>query len=262
VVAPPPGPRYTSPMNDAPPAHHPTVTFKAYRRFNDPALWPLTRLRHRLGPRALPYFDSDGLPDRFARALADRQAIDLKELFESAEMFERVRRRLRAPHVADLCCGHGLTGVLFAMYERRVERVTLIDQRRPGSFDAVLEAAVSVAPWVADKVEYREIPLARAGEAIGPGTSVVAVHACGVRTDRCLEAGIATGGPIAVMPCCYAQTAGRAPPALRRALGRILATDVDRTYRLTAAGFQVGWSVIPHPITPMNRILVARRPPG
>ena len=47
---------------------------------------------------------------------------------------------------------------------------------------------------------------------------------------------------------------------MHKALGRALATDIHRTYRLEAAGYQVDWSAIPRAITPMNRIMVAWYP--
>ena len=84
------------------------------------------------------------------------------------------------------------------------------------------------------------------------GTSIVAVHACGVRTDACIDVALATGGHVAVMPCCYNKN-GPGPEGL----GHALATDVHRTYRLEAAGYWVPSSLIPEVITPMNRVLVA-----
>jgi hypothetical protein len=231
--------------------------FKAFRNFNDPELRPLSGVRARIHPDSAEYFPGDGLPQRIARALAARKALPVKELFESFEFFERTRRRARAAQMADLCCGHGLTGVLFAAFERRVERVLLVDRRRTASFDTVLEAVASEAPWVRDKVEYLERSVERIAEVLPQGTSVLAVHACGVRTDRCIDAGLATGGRMALMPCCYYRTASDAPRALREALGRRDATDVHRTYRLEAAGYKVDWSSVPAEITAMHRILVA-----
>ena len=64
---------------------------------------------------------------------------------------------------------------------------------------------------------------------------------------------------IALMPCCYSQTAADAPEALRRALGVPLASDVHRTYRLEKLGYTVRWSAVPLSITPMNRIIIATR---
>jgi hypothetical protein len=236
------------------------TSFKAFRRFNDVSLQGYVGVRARLGDRGLVHFPGDGIPDRLARELCLRRALPAKELFESFEFFERVRRRVRRPQVADLCCGHGLTGMLFAVFEPRVERVTLVDRRRPKSHAVVLDAVCAVAPWAAEKIRYLEIPLSRAKERLTSGCAVVAVHACGVRTDRCIDLALGLGGPIAVMPCCYAQTANAAPPGIRRGLGAELATDVHRTYRLDAAGYEVDWTAVPRAITQKNRVLVGRPP--
>ena len=45
----------------------------------------------------------------------------MKELVEAFEFFAAVRKDLRARSLADLCAGHGLVGVLFALHERRLE---------------------------------------------------------------------------------------------------------------------------------------------
>ena len=212
--------------------------------------------RNPVDERALEAFPSDSMPDRFARELARRRAVPLKELFESFEFFDRVRRHVRAPLVADVCGGHGLTGVLFALFERRVEQVVVIDRRRPASFERVLEAAASVGPWVPSKVTYRAARLEAAGQELGAGVSIVAVHACGQRTDAALDLALARRTPLAVMPCCYDDSASPAPPALTRHLGGALAHDIDRTYRLERAGYRVRWDVIPSAITPMSRVLI------
>jgi hypothetical protein len=182
----------------------------------------------------------------------------VKEVFESFEFFTRVRKRVRAPVVADLCCGHGLTGILFAVFEPKVEKVILLDMVRPPCHDKIMAAVTDVAPWTAAKVEFREQRVKAIIGKLPVGSGVLGVHACGVRTDRCIDAALAAAGPVAVLPCCYAQTANSSPVALRGALGKELATDVHRTYRLEAAGYDVSWSEIPEVITPMNRIIVGR----
>ena len=234
--------------------------FKTFRRFNDPALHELASLRHRADRRALELFAGPSVPDRIATALAERAALDLKELLESFEFFARVRRRVRAPQVADVCAGHGLAGLLFAVFEPMVERVTIVDRKKPASHAVVLDAVASVAPWAPAKVRYLEIPLSQAANELRAGTSVTAVHACGVRTDRAIDLAVELDGNIAAMPCCYAKTAPDAPKAVRRALGRQLTTDIHRTYRLERAGYQVDWSAIPEAITPMNRVIVGWHP--
>lgn len=231
-------------------------SFKAFRQFNDPSLHALARQRAELSEEELGHFSPSRHIDRLALALAAHRAMPLKEVLESAEFYMRVRRRIRTQTVVDLCAGHGMVGLLFAAFERSVQQVVLLDQRQPERFVRVLAAVNEVAPWTKDKVTYIESTLSEADRHIPQGAGVVAVHACGVRTDRCIELAAAKGCAVAVMPCCYAQTARRAPRALREALGAILTTDIDRTYRMEQAGYAVDWSEIPAAITPMNRVLL------
>ena len=236
---------------------HSDVRFRALPAFNDPEMQRVVRSRYLVGDNALPAFPGPDIRARFARALCASRAISLKELVESFEFHERVRRRIRGRVMADLACGHGLTGILFALLERTVERVLLVDTRRPDSFDRILAAAASVGPHVTDKIVYAEERLQAVD--LPEDTSLIAVHACGVRTDRCLDRAIDGGHPIAAMPCCYTQTARDAPAAVRDHLGAELTTDIHRTYRLEAAGYRVQWAAIPRAVSPMNRILIARR---
>ena len=241
------------------PAPVPT-RFRAFPHLDPPEYEGFVGSRHRLGDVAARVFAGDRLQERFIRALCQRRVLNPKEVLESFELHFRARRRVRRPVVADLCCGHGLTGILFAMSERSVEQVLLVDQRRPASVDIVLEAAAEVAPWVTDKVGYIETDLQSAAEHLPDGAAVIGVHACGVLTDQCIDAVLSTGGPIAVMPCCYRNARREGPAGLRAALGTETAIDVDRTYRLTAAGYTVEWTEIPAAITPMNRVLIGRPP--
>lgn len=222
----------------------------------------MASLRQRYLGDSRSLFPSETLPDRLGRALVERRAVPLKEILESFEFFGRVRRRLRRPVIVDLCCGHGLTGMLFAFFERTVEQVLLVDEHQPPSFAAVSDAFAAIGPWVAAKVRYLEQPLARVATepTIPTGAGVVIVHGCGRLTDEGIGVALAVRGPLAIMPCCYRT----APPVklrgLRHALGKELATDIARTYRLSDAGYHVDWNTIPAAITPMNRILVAWHP--
>jgi hypothetical protein len=71
------------------------------------------------------WFGGDTLPDRLALALAKYRAIDMKEYCESFEFFTHVRRKKYgvAETIADLCCGHGFTGMLWAVFERKGEQI-------------------------------------------------------------------------------------------------------------------------------------------
>ena len=127
----------------------------------------------------------------------------------------------------------------------------------------------SVAPWAPPKLTYvhgsdADFLVGNGADLLPAGCAVAAVHGCGSLTDAVIDASIEAGAEsLAVMPCCYAHSRGAvaAPRALRTSLGVATAADVHRTYVLERAGFATTWRKIPEAITPLNRILVARREP-
>ena len=249
------------------------------------------------------YFGGDGLQDKLARALAKREAIDIKEFAESIEFFTHVRKHkgpgCRDGVVVDLCCGHGFTGLLFAVFEQNVTRVILADRMRPPAFDKIWDAVLEVAPWVEAKVTLLFGPecgdlgrIARdpLGSGIPPGATVLAVHACGLATDICLRIGLDLNARcIALLPCCHRPATMTAnarsgnplafagsrrgadvfwgerqrPQVLENHLGRGMSCDIHRTYELHEAGYSVHWGVLPPEVTPKNRLVIACLPaPG
>jgi hypothetical protein len=232
--------------------------FRLLRAFNDPSLHPHAGTRTRIGRGFAQHFAGNSLAEKLVRALAEERALPQKEVVEAFEFFAVVRKYLRrTPTVVDLCSGHGLAGLLFAVIERRTEQVVLCDKRKPASFDRVWRACTRVAPWVEPKVRYVEGRLDRTRDTLPAGSAVLGVHACGKLTDTCLEIALELGGPVAVLPCCRAKALNRAPKGLRQALGEDVAHDVERTYTLEQAGYRVRWREIPAAVTPMNRVLIA-----
>ena len=75
--------------------------FKALRALNCLDGHRLARQRHRLLPELLPWFRGDPWIERFTALIAEQRLVDIKELCESVEFHARVRRRLRAPVMAD-----------------------------------------------------------------------------------------------------------------------------------------------------------------
>ena len=249
------------------------IKFKAWPALNDgarqAAVGVTRRQRLELKPPLNDIFAGTTLQCKLARALAQARALDRKEFFETFEFFEQVRSTLRCSKTCKTCVevagGHGLLGVLLAVLESsRFDHVIVTDQRRPKSFDAILSVAESLAPWVRQSLRFVEIEFtAQTASALLPaGGAVVCVHGCKSLTDSVVRHAMAADAQsIAIMPCCYAhaEAAEAAPQALRKGLGVALAADVQRTYVLEAAGFEVSWRHIPSTITPMNRVLVARR---
>ena len=134
----------------------------------------------------------------------------------------------------------------------------LLDRVRPKSFDLVLEAAQAVAPWTEAKIQYVTSPLSQTCAHVEPGTALLGVHACGARTDQCIDHAISLNSTVALLPCCRRHRLHPSPECLKNVLGADIAIDVDRTYRLHAAGYHVRWDYISPRITEMNRVLIGR----
>lgn len=231
--------------------------FRFLKQFNDPDnRWAVDKRRglHAGDQRA---FAGDGAVDRFARALCRHRATAFRELIEAFEFFALARKHARAKTVADLCGGHGLVAALFAVFEHDVERAIVLDRSQPDSFARIVAAAEEVAPWSAGRIEFVQTGLARAREHLPADAGLVAVHACGHRTDMVLDLATENRTPVAVMPCCHPVGASKAPAALKNSLGH-LAVDIDRTYRLEAQDFHVHWTSVSERITRMNRVILAR----
>lgn len=212
--------------------------------------------------------------------LARRNApVDVKEVCESVEFVLRTRKRLLGAakqqqastiQLYDLCCGHGLTGMLFGCCATNKDnfRVVLVDQTKPPSHKILLELLAEVCPWLVeneDAVIFKEAPLdslsvdttSAAEDDNNAAKVVISTHACGSLTDQVLDLGTnLPAAAVAVMPCCYTGTSKGTPYGVQRALGVAWAADIQRSFRLQERGYHCDFATIPKEITPMNRILL------
>ncbi len=182
-------------------------------------------------------YPADTVHDRIARALCGAGCLPRKELFESWSFVHRVRRRLDAPVVWDLCAGHGLVAFLLALLEPQLTSVRAIDKRKPQSFEKIRAALAPLGEERVAKVVYEEIEL----EDLAPPSERVfmtAVHACGRRTDRAIELALASGSSVAVLPCCPEVKRVDIPDAVRQRWSKAEAVDLSRIFKLHAAGWR------------------------
>jgi hypothetical protein len=107
-------------------------------------------------------------------------------------------------------------------------------------------------------VHWTEAPLS--ATSLHATDVVVSSHACGALTDAVLDAAVAVGAAVAVLPCCHDDTTCDQGP-LRGWMDLALAVDSRRALRLEARGYRVWTQTIPAAVTPKNRLLVGR-PPG
>lgn len=202
------------------------------------------------------YFQEDSLQNKLLKEIAYNYLLPIKEILESFEYFARIRRKVKAESMCDLCCGHGFVGLLFAIFERGVNTVYLVDRTEPESRQKLIESCKKVAPWIENKIINIEDKISPESDWLQQGMSVISTHACGVLTDLTLDIAISVKGKVAVLPCCYPERKCQAPKALQSHLGFETAFDIERTYKLEHAGYHVNWGSIPASITPMNRVII------
>ena len=133
--------------------------FLGFKQFQDEQYDLKIKQDHRLNEQDIALFQGTNLLSKVARSVCLSKTIRLKELLESIEFFLRVRKHLKSPKIKDLCCGHGLVGLLFAIFEDDVQEVELIDIKFNPSQKRLLHALSEIAPWLNDKVKCTESKL-------------------------------------------------------------------------------------------------------
>src|SRR5204862_1774760 len=101
--------------------------------------------RWRLSRYSARDFAGDTLFDAIGRVVAEAECLPRKELFESWEVANRVRRRVRSRPILELAAGHGLVAWLLLLLDPTAPGARCVDRRKPPSA-ARLEAALT-ARW-------------------------------------------------------------------------------------------------------------------
>jgi SAM-dependent methyltransferase len=212
--------------------------------------------RSKLTARDLGRFPSGSLFDAVGRAVCRAGCLPRKELYEAWEVARRVRRRIRGRRILDLACGHGLLAHLLLLLDDTSPEAIALDVQVPASAARVAESLGEAWPRLRGRVAFQRGTIAdahvRASDLVG------SVHACGALTDAVLDAAIAEGAPVAVLPCCQ-NIKTNDLGGLAGWLEPTLAIDVTRAARLRAHGYTVRTERIPAAITEKNRLLVGTR---
>lgn len=214
--------------------------------------------------------------DRFTRAwldgrdplyevyqlLRNRRVALRKEFYETAFVLDRLAPELSAAaELWELGAGHGMLGVFACILHRQLCRATLVDRRRPPSYERMREQVALKYPFVKIRTRFIE---GRVDDALEiPATAlVVGVHACGPLTDVVAETARQAGAAFAVVPCCEARR--MLPWPLSRSVppGQVAeALSELRCQRWRAWGYEVEERSLPHAVTARGRVLIGR-PPG
>ena len=193
--------------------------------------------RSRLHPGCHPLFPSQSMRDRVARAACDARCLARRELFESWSFVDRARPHIDADVVWDLGAGHGLVGMILALLEPGLREVRLVDRRKPPSYEKLRAALDPLAPERLARVVYEERRLDDLAPPAGRAF-IVAVHACGKRTDEAIDLALASRSSVALLPCCHDASIYPLPGAITGRWSKRDAVDLARIFRLDAAGYR------------------------
>ena len=211
--------------------------------------------RSLLTPRDLERFAGDTLFCRVARTVCAAACLPRKELYESWEMAQAVRRAFKSGVVRDLACGHGLLAHLLLLLDDSSPRAVAVDARLPPSAARLAAALLREWPGLAGRVALKQGPLRE--ESIERGDLVVSAHACGALTDEVLALAASAQARVAVLPCCHDGDAND-DGGLSGWLDRSLSIDAVRAVELRNQGYQVETLRISSLITAKNRLLLGR----
>ena len=96
-----------------------STPFRMLRAFNDPSLHVIAGSKTHIGKNTIALFQGSTLTDSLVRELAHERALGIKEVTEAFEFYAAIRKHVRNECIVDLCCGHGLAGLLFAVFDRK-----------------------------------------------------------------------------------------------------------------------------------------------
>jgi hypothetical protein len=209
--------------------------------------------RNRLTHHDRGRFGGDSLFDRIGRAVCDAGCLPRKELYEAWEVARRTRRLFRGGRVVDVAGGHGLLAQILLLLDDSSPAAMVVDPALPPSAEKIHVVLVEQWPRLAGRITFRAASLDEAP--VVASDLVVSSHACGALTDQVLDAAVAAGARVSVLPCCHDLGTCDAG-ALSGWLDAPLAIDVMRAVRLEQRGYRVWTQAIPAAVTPKNRLLL------
>jgi hypothetical protein len=157
-------------------------------------------------------------------------SLRVKDFFETLETFSLITKQIywsctsgpeasaRFRTIFDMCCGHGLLGVLLSYRFPRI-RVVCVDRKRREGFDhfvAAFQACLgnevgnatggAESGGAKDRVGVlRNLSFVEsdiADVSVPPSSFVVCVHACNEANQIALDKAVAAKAAFAAMPCC------------------------------------------------------------
>ena len=159
---------------------------------------------------------------------------------------------LNLPTIVEFCAGDGKAGAEFDKDEG-IEKIIFVDIKQPNKLKKNIGMLHSYSISYLCGLENFYVP---------SDSFIIALHSCGILTDKILEKAVLSKSPVAVMPCCYNQNMKKYhlqnPPDKRR-----LVYDSEKDYYdafrlqyLRENNYIAVLKNIDKKITPMNNILI------
>jgi len=168
----------------------------------------------------------------------------IKELRESFDFTDRIKKFIHGKIGLELFCGHGLIGQILIAHNR-CDAIYQIDKLWSRNRNLVynLFNKTRVYPIVEEIAEERV-------DFINDVDFLISMHGCGQLTDIVLDLAIKYKKDVAVCPCCYHLI--KTPNAI---FGRHN-FDYYRIARLIERGYDVHVREMHQSISPMNRVII------
>lgn len=214
--------------------------------------------KNNLDRRYSNHFQGDTIIDKISLELCKGSFFSKKEYCESIEVVRVIQRFIKSSqqiHIYDICGGHGFVGILLALLSKGVKQASIIDLKRPLSYDRLLQSISKDFPQVKNKVDfiqkdYKEI-------IYKPDSLLIGIHACGNRSDAVLNTAYQNNCGAIILPCCYKKNC--LPGYLNKFSDVYELKNLVDIHRITIGynnGYNVYSKAIPLKVTPMNRLFI------
>lgn len=197
------------------------------------------------------------------RLLCLNQLLARKEYYESLYVLRALYPFLQTSVVIyEAAAGHGFFSLMASLLLPGCHSMTLIDRRRPKSFDTMIELFSAHFPFMKCRLTYTQQAIERLDRLPEPGI-LVGIHACGKMTDTIIALGLRSELSIAVVPCCIDKHESEVLLGIdpRQEYKQVQdATYSARRLELMQHGRSIVETTIPQVLTPYNRVLCGLLP--
>jgi hypothetical protein len=199
--------------------------------------------------------------DRNIFSWALEAGIKDKEIQESFDYVERIRKIVSGKRVLELCGGHGLVGLILA-YKKIAPSVHLVDKNNTRGHQR-LETYFNV--WT--KATFDQMDLETFLRECNPAhyDVVVGMHLCGGLSDIAIDFALHNNLEVVMTPCCFNLLRGNPVKQVTGAFAHLGnramqdAVNVLRASRIWQKGYNLTVKYLNEAISPMNTILVGTK---